>query len=210
MRTSVFAITLATLLSITVFAQPPRIDPDGVTKRRPFDMSLPEETLSPASLPQNRIYVHLPANAGFTPDTLKKAQFGDPVAQTVIGWAYATGKGVNRDAGQAVRWLQRAAVEGSITAQFCLGVIYMDDSIVRKDTAEAYRWLSSATQLGDHRAEVDLALLYLRGEGVAQNYGRAIQLFQQAAKHKIPAAEYNVGAMYERGLGVNASTKEAI
>ena len=115
MRTSVLAVTLATLLSLTLVAQPPRSDPDGVAYRRTgtFDVPFTNEEIVPPSLnlPQNRINVRLPANAGFSSDTLKKAQFGDPVAQTVIGWAYATGKGVNRDGAQAVRWLQRAAVK---------------------------------------------------------------------------------------------------
>src|SRR6266704_3796329 len=92
----------------------------------PLDVPFTATFPSDASKPANRsiVRVSLPGE-GFSPESLKKAEYGDPVAQTVIGWAYAKGDGVKQDGSKAVSWLQRAAVDGSVTAKVCLGVLYI-------------------------------------------------------------------------------------
>jgi len=77
---------------------------------------------------------------------------GDPVAQTNLGVAYASGRGVEPDYAQALEWYRRAAAQGHAAAQFGLGLMYERGEGVASDTVEARRWYELAASGGDERA----------------------------------------------------------
>ena len=56
----------------------------------------------------------------------KAADQGDPMAQGMLGWLYATGRGVDKDLKAAVEWFRKAAEQGNAEAQFGMGLSIRD------------------------------------------------------------------------------------
>ena len=56
----------------------------------------------------------------------KAADQGDPMAQGMLGWLYATGRGVEKDLKTAVEWFRKAAEQGNAEAQFGMGLSIRD------------------------------------------------------------------------------------
>src|ERR1700693_4204681 len=50
-----------------------------------------------------------------------RAEQSNAEAQNNLGWMYAHGEGVPKDAIQAVNWYRKAAEQGNVDAQFGLG-----------------------------------------------------------------------------------------
>ena len=74
-------------------------------------------------------------------------------AERALGLAYANGKGVSRNDGQAVRWLRRAANHGDVAAQFDLGQMVLEGrGGPRDDAVEAFMWLSLSLKGGEKKA----------------------------------------------------------
>jgi TPR repeat protein len=69
------------------------------------------------------------------------AKRGNARAQTVLGFAYATGRGVPQNFAAAVKWYRRAAAKGNSTAQYLLGLMYDHGQGVRQNKIIAHKWL---------------------------------------------------------------------
>jgi len=52
----------------------------------------------------------------------KLAEQGDPMGQGMLGWLYATGRGVEKDRKTAVEWFRKGAEQGNAEAQYGMGV----------------------------------------------------------------------------------------
>ena len=61
----------------------------------------------------------------------KSAQQGDPISQYNLGVMYKDGKGVNKDIGEAIFWLEKASNQGFLEAQYLTGLYYL---FLQKDT----------------------------------------------------------------------------
>jgi hypothetical protein len=75
------------------------------------------------------------------------------------GQCYAKGKGVARDAAEAVRCDRLAAEQGHAQAQFDLAVCYIDGQGVAKDEIEATQWFRKAADQGHAAAQKNFARL---------------------------------------------------
>jgi len=51
----------------------------------------------------------------------KAAELGDPMGQGMLGWLYATGRGVDKDLKTAVEWFSKGAAQGNAEALFGMG-----------------------------------------------------------------------------------------
>jgi TPR repeat protein len=69
------------------------------------------------------------------------ARRGDARSQTVLGFMYATGRGVPQNFERAVDWYHRAAEQGDPTAQYLLGLMYDKGQGVQQDWILAHKWL---------------------------------------------------------------------
>ena len=69
------------------------------------------------------------------------AQHGEARSQTVLGFMYATGRGVPQHFGNAVDWYSRAAEQGDPTGQYLLGLMYDKGQGVAQDDVLAHKWL---------------------------------------------------------------------
>ncbi|MGY9106447.1 MAG: tetratricopeptide repeat protein, partial [Alphaproteobacteria bacterium] len=63
------------------------------------------------------------------------AEQGDPKAQYNLGLLYRDGRGVARDADQAIRWFESAAEKGMPQAQVNLAAIYASTGTTAEDDA---------------------------------------------------------------------------
>jgi TPR repeat protein/uncharacterized protein YvpB len=76
----------------------------------------------------------------------KSAELGNVVAQAQLANFYSSGRYVNRDQLEAVKWWTKSADQGNANAQFNLGMCYKYGSGVAKDLNEAIKWLTKAAE----------------------------------------------------------------
>ncbi len=73
--------------------------------------------------------------------------------------AYAVGRGVARDMGQAADWFKRAADLGYVDAQYNLGVLYERGDGVPQSLTDAYKWYAVAAAAGDNESKSRISAL---------------------------------------------------
>lgn len=74
----------------------------------------------------------------------RRAEQGQAIAQTYLGYMYANGRGVPQDFVVAAKWLRRAADQNNAAAQFLLGLMCDKGQGVKQDSVEAEIWLDLA------------------------------------------------------------------
>ena len=114
-------------------------------------------------------------------DLMKQAVKGDSHAQNLVGEALADGNGVQRNDFDAVRWFQKAALQGLVDAQYNLSVMFANGQGVRQDDAETVKWSRLAAKQGHAAAQYQLGLLYAVGAGLEQDFVHAYKWFSLAA-----------------------------
>lgn len=137
------------------------------------------------------------------------AEEGDAVAQSDLGWMYFMGKGVPKDAVQAVQWYRKAADQGYAQAQYSLGYRYANGEGVPKDAEQAAAWWRKAADQGYAAAQNNLGVKYASGEGVPKDVVQAVQWYRKAADLGYAGAQYNLGRMYASGEGVPKDAAQA-
>jgi TPR repeat protein len=143
-------------------------------------------------------------------ETLKKrAQAGDPKAQTQLGAAYASGDGVTEDDAEAVKWFRKAAEQGDAGGEYSLGEMYLTGRDVSADLAEAAKWMRRAAEHGDARGEFNLAVMYAQGQAVPKDENEAAKWMRKAADQGLAAGQFGIGSMYAHGKGVPQNAPEA-
>jgi len=81
--------------------------------------------------------------------TREAAEWGDAAAQSRLGFMYAMGQGVPKDAREANAWYRRGAEQGDADAQFRIGMAYTFGlGGIGKDHAEAASWIRKAATQG--------------------------------------------------------------
>jgi localization factor PodJL len=76
-----------------------------------------------------------------------------------VAIAYAVGRGVARDMGQAADWFKRAALLGYVDAQYNLGVLYERGDGVPESLTDAYKWYAVAAAGGDAESKSRIAAI---------------------------------------------------
>jgi len=132
----------------------------------------------------------------------KAADRGDALAQSQLGWLYATGHGVPQDYGQAVIWFRKAADQGDAQAQFNLGIAFKNGQGVPQDYSQATEWYRKAADQNLAKAQFRLGNCYVLGQGVPQDYVQAELWFRKAAMQGYAPAQNNLGDLYENGNGL--------
>ena len=92
----------------------------------------------------------------------KRAEGGDLDAELKLGAAYADGREIQQNYGEAVKWLTRATNHGNATAAAELGAFYWEGRGVTQDYVEAYVWSAIAQAEGDEASGYRLAILQSR------------------------------------------------
>ena len=80
------------------------------------------------------------------------AQKGSADAQNVLAGMYQQGQGVKKDVAMALRWWEKAALQGNVLAQLSLGRLYAQGEEVERDSNQATFWLNMAAAQGEQDA----------------------------------------------------------
>jgi uncharacterized protein len=83
---------------------------------------------------------------------IRRAELGEPAAQSYLGFMFETGRGVPQNYTEAAMWYRRAAEQGDSLAQYALGLLYDKGHGVPRDVVEASKWLNLSTAAAPPRA----------------------------------------------------------
>lgn len=90
---------------------------------------------------------------------LPLAERGNPRAQAMVGFMFATGQGLPQAYDAAGYWYRLAAEQGDTTAQYLLGLAYDKGQGVPQDDVAAYKWLNLAAANAPKRTRENFAKL---------------------------------------------------
>ncbi len=111
----------------------------------------------------------------------KAAELGYPLAETIVGRAYLSGRGETRDVSTALLWLERAANSGESGAQASLGAMYERGNGVEENQTRAAKYYRLAAEQGEKTAAFNLGLDYEFGRGVDHNRALAMQWLRRSS-----------------------------
>ena len=135
---------------------------------------------------------------GFTAPDDERLSDSEQQAEEIYqrAWRLGVGEGVPRDAVEAARTFEQAALLGHVGAQFDLAAIYRDGVGIPKDAAKAAVWFTKAAEHGHAEAQFALGRGYSVGEGVLEDTGRAIEWYTKAAEQGLAEAQCRLGTLY--------------
>jgi TPR repeat protein len=113
--------------------------------------SFVEDATVSAALSADRFVVSERTALVATPRLQAAARRGNTRAQTMLGLAYETGRGVPQNYLLALEWYGRAAARGNATAQYLLGLMYDKGLGVPADKVIAHQWLILAAARASNR-----------------------------------------------------------
>ena len=123
--------------------------------------------------------------------TLRQAaEAGDSQAQTELAHTYLTGRGIEKDYGEAIKWYRRAADLTNATAQLQLGLLYLRGDKVQRDYISALEWLKKAASLDVKQAQYLVSRIYKHGLGVQTDMRESYAYANLAATDGGAAAAY--------------------
>jgi TPR repeat protein len=126
------------------------------------------------------------------------AEAGDAPCQNYLGVISERGRGVTRNATEAVRLFRLAAAQDLAAAQYNVGRAYATGLGVRKNQPEAARWYRMAAEQGDPAAQNALAILEATGRGSLRDPDAALDLFRRAAMSGYSLAQFNLAATFDQ------------
>lgn len=130
------------------------------------------------------------------------AERGSAKAQSYLGSMYESGRGVERNYTEAIRWFLMAAEQSDAYSQSHLGYLYEKRLGAGRDEKVAAQWYAKAAEQGDDFSQARLAGMYRDGRGVAQDFQQAANWFSKAADQGSTWAQVNLGLLYVKGEGV--------
>lgn len=113
--------------------------------------------------------------------------------------------------GEAMRWYEQQANEGSAKAQYLLGLLYERGAGPRgKDPAKAFSWFEKAAAQGHADAQFKLGAAYQFGKGVAADPQKALTWYRRAAEQGVPEAQFNLAYIIENEVAGRQPVEEAV
>ena len=111
---------------------------------------------------------------------------------------------------EGVKWLKKAALQGSPIAQVQLGRAYMDGlDGVKQDNSEALMWFKMAAEQEWPEGLYLLGTMYLIGKGCAMDTEEAFRLIRLSAEQGYVHAHFNLAQHYFYGRDVVKNLTEA-
>ena len=119
----------------------------------------------------------------------KEALSGNVEAETIMGFCYRFGKGVEQDENKSVKWFKISAAHGDVCGIHYLGICYYMGQGVEQDRVKAFRLQMTAASQGHGGALYDMGSALYYGEGVDRNVDLAIDCLVKAMLFGDAAAE---------------------
>jgi TPR repeat protein len=147
-----------------------------------------------------------------TKGVLCALELDEPLARTVLGYAYLDGLVVGKDVAKSLAMLTRVADEGHAHGQHTLAYIYEHGRHgVQKDEQRAFDLYFRAAEQGYAISVNNLGLYYEKGRVVQRDYLKALNLYSMAAlKSSQRNALCNLGVCTEYGRGRAVSFAQAL
>ena len=140
----------------------------------------------------------------------RAAKEGDAESQYLLGHMYETGRKVEVDQAQAVKWYTSAALQGQREAQYRLALAYIYGIGIEKNTLKGGEWLTKAAAQ-KYEVAIELLSYFKSGATGAVDYNKSLLLsvYLERALNGDGEAQLALGYMLENGWGVEANTTEA-
>lgn len=132
---------------------------------------------------------------------LRAARQGHGPSQLKVGYNYFTGRGVQKDYDEAIRWYTRAADQGSGAANYNLGLMHLEGDGVPRDPTTAIQYFMRAVDDGHVEAHVRIGELLLGNEGFEPRPNEAVRHFRVAAEEGSADAQFALARAYREGWG---------
>lgn len=159
------------------------------------------------------------ATVNLSKELLASAESGDPKSQFKVAQCYFSGKGIDKNTQEAVRWLKKSADQDDLNALTILFAILMKGEFgVAQDQKEAMKYLlkianlkasNPETQQGINSSQALLAQLYFEGAGVEKNYKEALKWAEASASNGNPMGLAILGNLYLNGNDVEKNPNKA-
>lgn len=140
---------------------------------------------------------------------LPAAEKGDAAAQTVLGWMYATGFGVESNDMQAAIWYRKAAEQGNMFGQYYLAGCFMGGRGVAQDVVASHKWYLKAAEQGDSFCQLMVGVNYAAGLGVDRDLRESAKWYRKAAESGSDIAQWMLSQCYSSGSGVIKDEEES-
>lgn len=117
----------------------------------------------------------------------------DPIALCNVGNCYLRGFVVKKDTTEALKYIEKSAIQGLPLAQYKLAFLYYyGGNTIKRDVSKGIEWLTLASDQGMPNAQYDLSKIYYYGESgeVAPDYNKAKDLCRKAAECGLPEAKW--------------------
>jgi TPR repeat protein len=139
----------------------------------------------------------------------EEAKKGLPPSVNNLGFMYAEGKGVEKDAVKAADHFHAAAAQGFSIAKANLGICYLHGWGVEKNEATAFKLFKEAADLGSGAGAACAGQMLRDGIGVERDLDLAFKYMRDAAEEGDAAAWLELGISYDLGLGIEVDREEA-
>jgi TPR repeat protein len=80
-----------------------------------------------------------------------------------MGYCFESGRGVQKDEEESVKWFRKAAEQNNANAQLGLANAYLRGTSLPKNEAEAVKWYRKAADQNIIRAQYNLAIIFAYG-----------------------------------------------
>jgi len=138
------------------------------------------------------------------------AEEGAAPAQTLLGYMYRAGLGVNQSDFEAVDWYRKAAGQDDRDAQYLLGYMHQRGFGVPQYFAQALQLYRKSAGRGVAAARVNLGAMYENAQGVERDRDEALAQYFSAAEAGLAGAQHSLAMAYENGHGVPRDLDEAL
>lgn len=116
----------------------------------------------------------------------------EPIALCNVGNCYLRGFVVKKDTTEALKYIEKSAMQGYPLAQYQLAFLYYyGGNTIKKDVSKSIEWLTLASDQGVPTAQYDLSKFYYYGESgeITPDYNKAKDLCRKAAEQGLPEAK---------------------
>ena len=128
---------------------------------------------------------------------MKLAKKGNAEAQFKVGEMYETGRGVEKNKIEALRWIKKADAQGNLAAGYKLLYYDLQKNGVTRDNKAKLDKLQTAAKDGDGYAQYYVGLMHSRGVGLKRSDKVALDWLGEASLVGVTAAESEIARINE-------------
>ena len=140
----------------------------------------------------------------------RAAMLNQSHAQSNLGWHFVLRGKTPEEQQQGVRWLRKAAIQGSAMAMYRLADALRDGKEGEVNLAESLEWLIKGAAMGSAECQCALGTAYMLGTGIERDTIKAHNLYQISSLQGCSWATYLLGLSYEAGDGTPINPTKAI